>query len=150
LASRCLESRTPTKELESIKLNHILVGGIAGVACIGLLPSTAGAATAKATTVNVVAGKPSEFRFTLARKTVPHGKVVFRLSNRGTIPHDLKICASPKGGSANSCSGKGTKLIGAARSTTLTYTFKTKGTYEYLCTVPGHAAAGMKGVLKVT
>jgi len=28
--------------------------------------------------------------------------------------------------------------------------FKTKGTYEYLCTVPGHAAARMKGDLKVT
>jgi uncharacterized cupredoxin-like copper-binding protein len=32
----------------------------------------------------------------------------------------------------------------------LTYTFKTKGTYEFFCTVPGHAAAGMKGDLKVT
>ena len=133
-----------------MRLNHILVGGVAGVACIGMLSSTAGAASSKATTVNVVAGKPSEFSFTLARKTVPHGTVIFRLSNGGTIPHDLKICASPKGGSANSCSGKGTKLVGPARSTTLAYTFKTKGTYEYLCTVPGHAAAGMKGVLKVT
>ncbi|TMK70873.1 MAG: hypothetical protein E6G50_07200 [Actinobacteria bacterium] len=26
----------------------------------------------------------------------------------------------------------------------------TKGKKKYLCTVPGHAAAGMKGVLKVT
>jgi uncharacterized cupredoxin-like copper-binding protein len=143
-------AHTNLKELESMKLNHILVGAIAGVACIGLLSSTAGGATSKATTVNVVAGKPSEFHFSLARKTVPHGTVIFRLSNRGTIPHDLKICASPKGGNANSCRGKGTKLIGAARSTTLTYTFKTKGAYEYICTVPGHAAAGMKGDLKVT
>ena len=25
------------------------------------------------------------------------------------------------------------------------YRFKAKGTYEYLCTIPGHAAGGMKG-----
>ena len=34
-------------------------------------------------------------------------------------------------------------------SATLSYTFKTKGAYEYLCTVPGHAAAGMKGKIGV-
>jgi uncharacterized cupredoxin-like copper-binding protein len=28
-------------------------------------------------------------------------------------------------------------------------TFSKAGTYPYLCTVPGHAAAGMKGVLRV-
>ena len=133
-----------------MKLHYILVGGIASAACIGLLSSTAGGATSKATTVNVVAGKPSEFRFSLARKTAPQGTVTFRLSNGGSIPHDLKICTSPKGGLANSCMGTGTKLISPGQSVSLTYTFKTKGTYEYLCTVPGHAAAGMKGDLKVT
>ena len=29
-------------------------------------------------------------------------------------------------------------------------TFAKAGTYEYLCTIPGHAAGGMKGLLKVT
>ena len=28
-------------------------------------------------------------------------------------------------------------------------TFTAPGTYEYLCTVPGHAAGGMKGLLTV-
>ena len=37
-----------------------------------------------------------------------------------------------------------------SQTATLKYTFKTAGKYEYLCTVPGHAAGGMKGVLKVT
>jgi hypothetical protein len=32
----------------------------------------------------------------------------------------------------------------------LRVTFKAPGTYEYLCTVPGHAAAGSKGLLTVT
>jgi nitrite reductase (NO-forming) len=102
------------------------------------------------TTVKVIAGKPSEFRFVVAKKTLPTGAVTFSMTNGGTIPHDFKICASPNGGLANSCAGKGTALISPGGSTSLTYTFKSKGTYEYLCTVPGHAAAGMKGDLKVT
>jgi uncharacterized cupredoxin-like copper-binding protein len=113
------------------------------------VPATAGARNST-TTVNVVAGKPSEFRFTLSKKTFPHGSVIFKLTNVGMQPHDFKICASPKGGSSNACTGTGTKQITRGQAATLTYTFKTKGSYEFLCTVPGHAAAGMKGDLEVT
>jgi uncharacterized cupredoxin-like copper-binding protein len=127
--------------------------GIAGAALVAglalLLPAVAGA-TARATTVRVTAGKPSEFGFQLSTKTVKRGAVTFKVTNKGALPHDFKICASPKGGTANACTGKVTKLISPGSAATLTYTFKTKGTYEYLCTVPGHAAAGMKGDLKVT
>jgi uncharacterized cupredoxin-like copper-binding protein len=137
---------TEEKELVSMKLHYFLLGlGGAGAVWAG----TAGAARS-VTTVKVIAGKPSEFRFVVPKKALLHGTVTFRMTNGGLIPHDLKICASPKGGLANSCAGKGTKLISPGQSTDLTYTFKTKGTYEYLCTVPGHAAAGMKGDLKVT
>jgi uncharacterized cupredoxin-like copper-binding protein len=38
----------------------------------------------------------------------------------------------------------------AGKSATLTVTLKKKGRYEYLCTAPGHAAGGMKGILTVT
>jgi nitrite reductase (NO-forming) len=41
-------------------------------------------------------------------------------------------------------------VISPGKTTSVTVTFTKKGTYEYLCTVPGHAAAGMKGDLKVT
>jgi uncharacterized cupredoxin-like copper-binding protein len=133
-----------------MRLHYFLAAGIAVLAGLSVLLPTAFGAARKATTVRVTAGKPGEFRFTLSKKVVPHGTVTFRLTNGGAIPHDIKICSSPKGRLANSCAGKGTKLIVPGQSTTLTYTFKAKGTYEYLCTVPGHAAAGMKGDLKVT
>ena len=113
------------------------------------LPAAAGAGT-RTTTVTVTAGKPSEFGFVLSTKTFKHGPVTFKVTNGGQIPHTFKICASPKGGTANACTGKGTALLSPGASATLTYTFKSKGTYEYLCTVPGHAAGGMKGDLKVT
>jgi uncharacterized cupredoxin-like copper-binding protein len=42
-----------------------------------------------------------------------------------------------------------TRLLQPGKTTRLVVTFKKKGNYRYLCTVPGHAAAGMKGVFKV-
>jgi len=116
-------------------------------------PAGADRSSAAAKIVNVTAGKPSEFRFTVVPKVVPHGVVVFKFANSATssLPHDFKICASPKGSlTKNLCVGKSSKTISPGVKTTITFTFKTKGTYEYLCTIPGHAAAGMKGLLKVT
>jgi uncharacterized cupredoxin-like copper-binding protein len=133
-----------------MKMHRIALVGAAFVTIAALvLPAFAGAAP-RAATVAVTAGKPTEFGFRLSTKTVPHGTVTFKVQNSGAIPHDFKICASPKGGTANACTGKVTKLLSAGATATLTFTFKTKGTYEYLCSVPGHAAAGMKGDLKVT
>lgn len=43
-----------------------------------------------------------------------------------------------------------TKLLSPGASATLAVTVAKAGTYEFLCSVSGHAAAGMKGVLKVT
>jgi len=103
-----------------------------------------------ATKVSVTEGKPSEFHYTLSKKTVPLGTVVFAVTDKGTLGHDFKVCSSSKGGSANSCAGKGTKVLSPGTSATLTIVFKKKGAYEYLCTVAGHAAGGMKGDLKVT
>jgi uncharacterized cupredoxin-like copper-binding protein len=133
-----------------MKKHRIAVGGAALVAVLALVVVALAGAATRATTVSVTAGKPSEFGFKLSTKTVKHGAVTFKVQNGGAIPHDFKICASAKGGTANACTGKVTKLLSPGQSTTLTYTFKTKGTYEYLCTVPGHAAGGMKGDLKVT
>jgi uncharacterized cupredoxin-like copper-binding protein len=41
-------------------------------------------------------------------------------------------------------------VLKPGKSGTLTIVFAKAGTYEYLCTVARHAAAGVKGVLKVT
>jgi uncharacterized cupredoxin-like copper-binding protein len=106
-------------------------------------------ARSDATVVSVIAGK-SGFSFTLSKSTVPHGAITFKVKNAGSFPHSFKLCSSPSGGSANSCAGKGTPMIAPGGSATLTVTVAKKGSYEYLCTVPGHAAQGMKGILKVS
>ena len=110
-------------------------------------PSTGRATPTTKLTVN--AGSPTEFNFTLSKTSVPLGTVTFTITNKGTIPHDFKLCSSPKGGLANTCTGRVSALVSSGASTTLTIKFTKKGTYEYLCTVAGHAAAGMKGILRV-
>jgi nitrite reductase (NO-forming) len=89
---------------------------------------------AKATSVTV---KASEFKFVLSRKSAPHGTVTFKVTNKGHINHDFKIA------------GKKTPLLKPGKSATLKVTLK-KGRYGYLCTVKGHALAGMKGTFRAT
>jgi uncharacterized cupredoxin-like copper-binding protein len=86
------------------------------------------------TTVKVTA---KEFKFVLSKKSVRHGVVTFKIKNTGKLPHDFKI------------SGKRSAIVKPGKTATLKVTLR-KGLKAYLCTVPGHAAAGMKGRLKVT
>ena len=85
--------------------------------------------------VNVAA---SEFKFVLSKKTARRGIVVFKIKNVGKLSHDFEI------------KGRKTKMISPGQTATLRVTFLRKGSYPYKCTVPGHAAAGMKGVFKIT
>ena len=93
------------------------------------------------TPVTVTAGKPIEFAFTLNKKTLTKGAaaltVNFKVTNKGAIAHDFKIA------------GKKTKSLTTGKSQTLTVRFAKKGKYAYLCTLPGHAAGGMKGTFTV-
>jgi uncharacterized cupredoxin-like copper-binding protein len=119
--------------------------GIAAAAvllAVSLVPladaGTARRDSAAATIVKVKAGAPSAFAFKLSTKTLGRpGKATFVVTNVGRLAHDFKIA------------GKKTPLIQPGKTARLVVTFKKKGRYPYLCTVPGHAAAGMKGVFTV-
>jgi uncharacterized cupredoxin-like copper-binding protein len=92
-------------------------------------------AAAAATTIQVKGG---EFFFRLSTKSISKpGKVTFAFKNIGHVSHDFKI------------NGKKTPLIQPGTTARIIVTFKKKGKYPYLCTVLGHAAAGMKGVFTV-
>jgi uncharacterized cupredoxin-like copper-binding protein len=103
-----------------------------GVAAAFVVPALG--SSSATTTVRVTA---TEFKFKLSRSTVPVGTVVFKVTNKGKIGHDFKI------------EGKKTAMIKPGKTATLKVVFKKKGRYAYLCTVPGHAANGMKGKLGV-
>jgi len=78
-----------------------------------------------------------EFFFKLSSQTAKLGKVTFVFKNVGHVGHDFAIA------------GKSTQVINPGQTAKLTVTFTKAASYPYLCTVPGHAAAGMKGVLRV-
>jgi uncharacterized cupredoxin-like copper-binding protein len=92
--------------------------------------------TAHAAATTQVKGR--EFRFTLSSKSVAKpGTVTFNFTNTGTVAHDFKI------------DGKTTPLVQPGHTAKLVVQFKKTGKFSYLCTVPGHAAAGMRGVFTV-
>jgi uncharacterized cupredoxin-like copper-binding protein len=114
---------------------------VAACAAAVLVPG-AGAAVAaqshpvaKQATITVTA---TEFKFKLSKTSAPKGSVTFKVVNKGKIPHDFKI------------NGKKTPLLAAGKSATLTVKFAKAGKFPYLCTVPGHAASGMKGSFTVS
>ena len=131
-----------------MKRHERVVGFAVLTSSISLFLAAAAAGGQDGKVVTVTAGKPTEFGFTLSTKAVPQGAITFKVTNRGQISHDFKICK--KGGSANACVGTVTALLSPGQSATLNYTFRASGSFEYLCTVPGHAAAGMKGDIKVS
>ena len=113
-----------------------LVVLVAIVALVAAVSAFGGSNAASATTVTVTAGKPSEFKFTLSKKTIAKGVTTFKVTNKGKIGHDFKI------------GGKKTVMLRTGKAATLRVTLKA-GKFPYLCTLPGHAAAGMKGTLTV-
>jgi uncharacterized cupredoxin-like copper-binding protein len=120
------------------KIRVATLGLAAVVVLAWAVPAFANHSKATVDTVTVTAGKPSPFAFTLSKKSVSKGIVTFKVTNKGAgLPHDFKI------------SGRKTKMLQPGKSDTLRVTFLKTGTYPYVCTVPGHAAAGMKGVLTV-
>jgi uncharacterized cupredoxin-like copper-binding protein len=79
----------------------------------------------------------TEFKFVLRPRTVRKGTVLFTVTNRGTVAHDFKIA------------GKKTRHLAPGSRTTLRVTFRRAGRFPYLCTLPSHAPAGMRGTLIV-
>jgi len=116
-------------------MNRITLAlGVALAALVAAAPVVAQPSAVAATTVTV---KMTEFKFTLSKAKVPHGKVTFKLTNKGKIPHDFSIA------------GKKSKSIAAGKTGTLIVTLK-KGKLPYKCTIDSHAKLGMKGLLTVT
>jgi uncharacterized cupredoxin-like copper-binding protein len=115
----------------------LLALAVAGVAVAEISTSGPASATPKGKVVKVTVVM-KEFKFVLSRRSVPRGKtVVFKVVNHGKITHNFKIA------------GKKTKNLNPGKSTTLKVKFAKKGHYRYVCTIRGHAAAGMKGVFAV-
>ena len=113
----------------------ILVGFV-GLALVPVIGSAA-AAPSSTTAATRVTVNMTDFRFALSRSSVNKGTVTFRVVNKGKVIHDFKIA------------GKKTPIFKTGQRGTLRVRFSRPGRYRYICTVPGHVAAGMWGSLRV-
>lgn len=125
--------------MRQLTIRSIFTLTVVAIATLALVPLASARSDQQtrvtATTIQVKGG---EFFFTLSAKSIAKpGKVTFVFRNVGHVPHDFKI------------HGKKTPLIGPGKTARLVVAFTKKNKYPYQCTVPGHAAAGMKGVFTV-
>jgi uncharacterized cupredoxin-like copper-binding protein len=79
----------------------------------------------------------TEYKFTLSANSAPVGTVVFTVTNEGNAPHNFSIA------------GRTTADLAPGASATLAVKFATAGAQPYLCTLPGHAQAGMQGTFTI-
>ena len=127
-----MKPRRNTVRLTAPLLAAVLVA--VGSASAGVHSRLSPHPRAAVTTVRVTA---REFSFALTRKTAPVGAVRFVVTNAGTLGHDFVIA------------GRKTHVLAHGRRATLLLRFRKAGAYAYRCSVPGHAAVGMKGVFVV-
>lgn len=93
--------------------------------------------------VEVTAEDKEGFRFVLSRSSVPAGKTIIEFVNHGQDEHNL-----------NAAEGSEGEVVGSLPNTpandhlSLTVNLK-PGSYTLFCSLPGHAAKGMKATLTV-
>jgi FtsP/CotA-like multicopper oxidase with cupredoxin domain len=80
----------------------------------------------------------SEFAITPATPTIPSGKVILKVTNKGSMVHNLSLPSL----------GKKTTDLQPGATEELNLGTVADGTYDMLCEIAGHAASGMTG--KVT
>jgi uncharacterized cupredoxin-like copper-binding protein len=116
---------------------RIILGVVLASGFLALLVAPITSARSTSVKVTTVTVTMKEFKFILSRKTVPHGKIIFKLVNKGALVHDFMIAT------------KKSLHIPPHKTGKLVVTLA-KGLHRYKCTIDSHARFGMKGTLKVT
>lgn len=87
-----------------------------------------------------LSASPTQIAFNATKLTSKPGKVTIDFDNPATIEHDVAIEQNGKLIAKSELIAEGETSVTANLA---------PGTYTYLCTVPGHAEAGMQGTLTV-
>jgi uncharacterized cupredoxin-like copper-binding protein len=94
------------------------------------------------------------FQFTPASATVSAGdEVEVTLTNAGALEHSFAVVATGVDlntvTDAEAINSSATSVVAPGETGTVTFTAPAAGTYQFVCTVAGHAAAGMVGTFTV-
>jgi mono/diheme cytochrome c family protein len=109
------------------------------LASVGTTNNANKVAAAKGGTLTIPADPSGALAFLFGKATAPAGPITISMPNQSPIQHDIAI--------QGPVNGKGPE-VGKGGDSTFKATLK-PGSYQFLCTVPGHAAGGMKGTLTV-
>lgn len=117
------------------------------VACATLTPGGAGARASTRVPAARMLVYAQEWSLWASRPSVPHGKVIVQVWNRGQDAHDLHVQRLDRHG----------RLVGAPQSVAITESgarsqgtwHLRRGRYELYCSLPGHYQRGMHAVLIV-
>jgi plastocyanin len=117
-------------------MRRVMTWGLVGVMAIAIAGCGGGNPPAGATNLDV---ESREFEFVPSELTARAGEIKVTLRNAGAVEHDFHIEEIP---AAHVHSD-----VGETNESTFTLD---AGTYEFICTIPGHRQAGMVGTLTVT
>ena len=115
-----------------------------GTASSGSGSGSAGAAappqTPPASAQQVTGRALDTMRFEPSSLTVRTGEpVTLTFDNAGRMPHDFTL--------TQGVSRRVQAVADGGQRATVTFTLEQPGTYSFVCSVPGHEAAGMKGTI---
>jgi len=105
----------------------------------------AGTVALGATTLRIQADKTNKLAFNTKVLTARAGKITIVMTNPSILPHNVAIRAGTTATSKLIAKGK---IVTKGGTSTVTAVLK-PGKYRFLCTVPGHEAGGMWGILTV-
>jgi uncharacterized cupredoxin-like copper-binding protein len=75
------------------------------------------------------------------------------LNNRGVLEHSWTLVSADADPAAvtdgDALAGATTGVVASGESKTISFTAPAAGTYQFVCTIPGHAQEGMVGTLTV-
>ena len=106
---------------------------------------TTGAAAPARTTLTISAGPSSRLAFSRKALSTRAGRITILMKNTSSLRHNIALRkgTTPK----SKIIAKGA-VVSKGGTSKVTATL-TRGKYRYVCTVPGHEAAGMWGILTV-
>ncbi len=146
LRSKKLRSKEPIIPLKLVAAAALLI--VIGAYASGLvqrsnaLQSTSPTPSGSANSTNAITFSVVENEYSINPGTLSvkaGDRVVLKVDNKGRIAHNLVIVGT----------GFSTPLIQPGSNATLEFTAPSSGNYTYLCSVSGHAAFGMQGMLNV-
>jgi uncharacterized cupredoxin-like copper-binding protein len=124
-----------------------VLAAIASVACAGVAAGASGATAARPAAPARMLVYAQEWSLWPSRTSLPAGRVVVQLWNRGQDAHDLRIRRLASHG----------RMVGRAQGVAVTQSGKlsearwrlSPGRYELYCSMPGHMRLGMHFRLRV-